>query len=111
MLKNLLVVFSALVILFAANVAQALWRPSVVLYCVAPNAACDMAQTRLESVGARFALVRAWASEDSFDEYSIVVDTYGLNPESTLPVTVIEDSVVVGTDHIVNVYNLVRSNR
>jgi len=111
MLKNLFAALSALLILSTPSIVHASRRPSVVLYCVAPNAACDMAQTRLESVGARFALVRAWADEDSFDEYSIVVDTYGLNPESTLPVTVIEDSVVVGVEHIASVYNLVRSNR
>lgn len=111
MLKNIAALFLAGVVLFAGNVASASRSLDVVLYCAAPNAACDMAKSRLESVRARFTIVRAWESDDSFDEYSIVVDTYGLNPDSTAPVTVIEDSVVVGTDGIVGVYNLVRNNR
>lgn len=111
MLKNLVAFFIAALILLFCNVASASRSLQVVLYCAAPNAACDMAQTRLESVRARFTVVRAWESDDNYEEYSIVVDTYGLNPNSAAPITVIEDSVIVGTDSIVGVYNLIRRNR
>ncbi len=107
---NILVSFFFGIILFS-NTASAMRNLEVVLYCSVPNAACDMAQSRLDSVHAHYAIVRTWEDQDSRDEYDLIVDTYGLNPATTQPVTVIEDSIVVGVDGIVPTYNLVRSNR
>lgn len=72
---------------------------SVVLYCQAPNAACDAAASHLEGHGIEYRHVYAWSTEGSYRRVQGLAN-HGVRLDGESAIVQVNDSFGVGMDGI-----------